>query len=88
MAHKQSPKTTQAGGSKKSQGSSANVDATTSKAKANQRHPTPYTSYASKNPTTKPSDPKSMKNTDVPVELWGVGAWCDDMPEPGQYKQE
>ncbi|KAK7987097.1 hypothetical protein PG988_002085 [Apiospora saccharicola] len=86
MTYTQSPKTTQlsarpctnpfhppssrSSGPKKSQKTTANTDATSSKAKP-----------------MKPSDHESKKNNNVPVELWGVGAWCDDMPEPEAYKK-
>ncbi|KAK7961664.1 uncharacterized protein PG986_002489 [Apiospora aurea] len=40
-----------------------------------------------KSTTKKPSGHKPRKDGDVPVNLWDVGAWCDDMPEPEQYEK-
>ncbi|KAK8017033.1 hypothetical protein PG993_015222 [Apiospora rasikravindrae] len=40
---------------------------------------------AKEKPTPRPSTDKANKSNDVPVDLLGVGAWSDDMPE--KYKK-
>ncbi|KAK7913901.1 hypothetical protein PG985_011604, partial [Apiospora marii] len=54
----------------------------------NSRHsavPPPWARDESRGCGLAPPDDK--KKDDVPVELWGVGAWCDGMPEPEEYKK-
>ncbi|KAK7983317.1 hypothetical protein PG989_010719 [Apiospora arundinis] len=75
MTHKQSSKTTQASGSKKSHKTATKTDSPVgSKADATKNHMKKTSSHKNKN----------KKKENIPEELMGVGAWTDDMPE--QYQ--
>ncbi|KAK8064447.1 hypothetical protein PG994_007085 [Apiospora phragmitis] len=88
------PELSQVNGSKKSQKANSSGTAPASSSKPEASHHPPSATLAltdlfrhiqaKKTPTTKPSGHKPKKSDDVPVELLGVGAWCDDMPE--QYE--